>query len=89
MYSQIKKYIEDIERYKAEATEYKLKYHELYKELVRANKGIRRLRRKLDKCESKTKIEESDTCPADHRCGWWIDGHCVYNGRCLLRDPLC
>ena len=39
--------------HRTQANYWKLKYLEAYTELVRANKGIRRLRRKLDKFERK------------------------------------
>jgi len=37
--------------YRTQANYWQAKYLEAYKELVRANKGLRRLRRKLDKVE--------------------------------------
>ena len=40
--------------YRTQANLWKAKYFEAYQELVKANKGIRRLRRKIDRFQSKS-----------------------------------
>ena len=40
--------------YRTQANLWKAKYFEAYKELVKANKGLKRLRKKLDRLKNKS-----------------------------------
>ena len=54
----MKKQMTDLDlplKYRTEANLWKSKYFEMYQEVVKANKGIRRLRRKLDRIENEKK----------------------------------
>jgi hypothetical protein len=34
---------------------------------------------------NKRKEDDGSKCPGDPNCLLWIDGHCMYNGRCIHR----
>lgn len=54
----MRKQITDLDlpiKYRTEANYWKMKYFEMCKEVVNANKGIRRLRNKLDRLECRKK----------------------------------